>query len=98
MSGVDRYPDKIKVASWVQEMFPQLKHNYTESETQSQNNNNTLLIENDAVAALASGTNGKLHGVVVISGTGMIVLGYAKDGVTHKRSGGWGYCLTYTTY
>jgi len=87
MSGVDRPQDIIKVASWVKECFPSLE--FTESGHQS----NTILVENDAVAALASGTNGRRFGTVVISGTGMIVLAYTKDGKTHKRSGGWGPLL-----
>ncbi len=94
MSGVDRASDKVKVAAWVSEMFPSLEHHYQEPENTLAQQSNTILIENDAVAALASGTNGKLHGAVVISGTGMIVLAYKEDGITHKRSGGWGYQST----
>ncbi|KAI3776048.1 hypothetical protein L1987_45808 [Smallanthus sonchifolius] len=44
-------------------------------------------VENDAVAALASGTMGKLHGCVLIAGTGTIAYGYTKDGREARASG-----------
>jgi N-acetylglucosamine kinase-like BadF-type ATPase len=46
------------------------------------------VIENDALAALAAGA-GELFGVVVISGTGMIVYGVNRHG-ERRRAGGWG--------
>jgi N-acetylmuramic acid 6-phosphate etherase len=42
--------------------------------------------------ALASGTSSELYGVVVISGTGMIVYGVDKTG-QRRRAGGWGALL-----
>jgi len=79
MSGVDRPADKILVTSWIKEILPHLSES-------------SIHIYSDAVAALASGTNGILHGVVVISGTGMISYGFEKS-VKEKRAGGWGPLL-----
>jgi N-acetylglucosamine kinase-like BadF-type ATPase len=50
-----------------------------------------VLIFNDSVSALSSGTLGKMHGIVAISGTGMIVCGM--NGAQTVRSGGWGPML-----
>lgn len=36
-------------------------------------------VHNDAIAALATGTGGKLHGCVLIAGTGTIAYGVAED-------------------
>lgn len=49
-------------------------------------------MENDSVAALASGTMGKLHGCVLISGTGSIACGFTNDG-RESRAGGAGPIL-----
>jgi N-acetylglucosamine kinase-like BadF-type ATPase len=73
MSGVDRPDDKQVVLAWMKEVLPKA----------------TASITNDAVVALASGTGGNLHGIVVISGTGTIALGY-KNGEGPKRAQGWG--------
>ena len=48
-----------------------------------------VVVANDAAAALASGTRGRLHGVVLISGTGTIACGYTEDGA-RARAAGWG--------
>ena len=58
-----------------------------------------LLVENDAVAAMASGTMGKLHGCVLIAGTGTIAYGYNEDGRKARAAGAgpilgdWGRCV-----
>jgi N-acetylglucosamine kinase-like BadF-type ATPase len=44
-------------------------------------------VENDAVAALASGTMGKLHGCVLIAGTGSIAYGVTEDGKEARAAG-----------
>lgn len=44
-------------------------------------------VHNDAVAAMASGTMGKLHGCVLIAGTGTIAYGYTEDGREARASG-----------
>lgn len=44
-------------------------------------------VENDAVAALASGTMGKLHGCVLIAGTGCIAYGVTEDGKVARAAG-----------
>ncbi|CAL5409333.1 unnamed protein product [Camellia sinensis] len=46
-----------------------------------------LYVHNDAVAALASGTLGKLHGCVLIAGTGCIACGFAEDGQEARAAG-----------
>ncbi|MCI08298.1 N-acetyl-D-glucosamine kinase-like, partial [Trifolium medium] len=42
---------------------------------------------NDAVAALASGTMGRLHGCVLIAGTGSIAYGFTEDGKEARAAG-----------
>ncbi|KAL3643747.1 hypothetical protein CASFOL_014562 [Castilleja foliolosa] len=46
-----------------------------------------IYVKNDAVAALASGTMGKLHGCVLISGTGCIAYGFTEDGREARAAG-----------
>jgi len=78
--------------NWVQQIFEeQFQEQKMTLTTQPK-----ILLYNDAIIALASGTKGKLRGCVVISGTGMIVAGYNQlpDGkVITKRCGGWGPLL-----
>ena len=52
-------------------------------------NDATIIIENDAVIALYSGTLGR-EGIVQIAGTGTITMGYDSKHNIH-RVGGWGY-------
>ena len=73
MAGVDRPSDKERVQGWVHEVIPKVH----------------VQTSNDAVIALASGTKGKLFGVVVISGTGTISVGFDAKGET-ARAAGWG--------
>lgn len=47
-----------------------------------------IYVQNDAVAALASGTMGKLHGCVLVAGTGSIAYGFSKDGKEARAAGG----------
>ena len=47
----------------------------------------TVIVENDAVAALCSGTGGELSGIVVISGTGSIGFGATPGGAQRFRAG-----------
>jgi len=76
MAGVDRPEDKIKLEKWIREILP--------------NPALKVKIDNDAIIALVSGTK-KLHGIVVIAGTGSIVVGVNKGVVS--RAGGWGPLL-----
>lgn len=46
-----------------------------------------LYVQNDSVAALASGTMGKLHGCVLIAGTGTIAYGFTEDGREARAAG-----------
>jgi N-acetylglucosamine kinase-like BadF-type ATPase len=53
-----------------------------------------LQMHNDGVLALTSGTRGILHGIVVISGTGSIAVGFhEKKGDRQFRASGWGPLL-----
>lgn len=63
-----------------------------------------VYVQNDAVAALASGTMGKLHGCVLVAGTGCIAYGFSEDGKEARAAGGgpilgdWGrYVLNFST-
>lgn len=62
-----------------------------------------LYVQNDAVAALASGTKGKLHGCVLIAGTGSIAYGFTEDGREARAAGAgpilgdWGRYFLYTS-
>lgn len=74
-SGVDHPKDQHRILNWLREIFP---------------NHVRLFVENDAVAALASGTMGKLHGCVLIAGTGTIAYGFTEDGREARAAGaGW---------
>jgi N-acetylglucosamine kinase-like BadF-type ATPase len=75
-SGVDRPLDRERMTGWLRAQFPSA----------------ALAIHNDAVIALASGTRGEIFGVVLISGTGMIVYGFDQKG-NRQRAGGWGALL-----
>jgi N-acetylglucosamine kinase-like BadF-type ATPase len=77
MAGVDRPADKAPLEKFVRSVITQsgLK----------------VVIENDGITALASGTQGVLDGIVVISGTGTITLG-VHQGARH-RCQGWGAIL-----
>lgn len=60
-----------------------------------------FFVQNDAVAALASGTMGKLHGCVLIAGTGTIAYGFTEDGRDARAAGAgpvlgdWGRYLNF---
>ncbi|KAJ9140877.1 hypothetical protein P3X46_031469 [Hevea brasiliensis] len=72
ISGVNHPTDQERVLSWLRKIFP---------------SHVKLYVQNDAVAALASGTMGKLHGCVLIAGTGCISYGIAEDGREARASG-----------
>ena len=76
ISGVDRPEDHAQVQQWLAEILPDVP----------------AFLYNDAVVALASGTRGQLYGIVLISGTGMIAMGYNRRG-ERRRAGGWGAIL-----
>ena len=76
MSGVDRPDDRARAQAWLDDLLPRRTH----------------VLENDGVAALAAGTGGRRFGIVIISGTGMIALGFNAAGV-RARAGGWGALL-----
>ncbi len=75
-AGVDRPGDRARMESWLRALLPAA----------------VVRVENDAVAALASGAGGATYGVVLISGTGMIVYGFDRAG-RRARAGGWGALL-----
>ncbi|XP_010519065.1 PREDICTED: N-acetyl-D-glucosamine kinase isoform X4 [Tarenaya hassleriana] len=72
VSGVNHPSDQERVSNWIRGIFPSRVKVY---------------VQNDAVAALASGTMGKLHGCVLIAGTGCIAYGFDGDGREARASG-----------
>lgn len=72
VSGVNHQTDQHRILSWLREIFP---------------SHVKLFVQNDAVAALASGTMGKLHGCVLIAGTGTIAYGFLEDGREARAAG-----------
>ncbi|XP_076926217.1 uncharacterized protein LOC143589291 [Bidens hawaiensis] len=73
VSGVNHSKDQERIINWLRDIFP---------------SNVKLYVRNDAVAALASGSMGKLHGCVLISGTGSIAYGCSEDGKDARAAGG----------
>ncbi|XP_073150599.1 uncharacterized protein [Henckelia pumila] len=72
ISGVNHPLDQERILSWMRPIFsPNVK----------------IYVQNDAVAALASGTMGKLHGCVLIAGTGCIAYGFTEDGREARAAG-----------
>ena len=57
-----------------------------------ENDGINIVIENDAMCALASGTYGD-SGIVLIAGTGSIAYSYMKETNELDRVGGWGYII-----
>jgi len=76
MAGVERPQDVEKWEHYVKSLLPNLA---------------SIRIVNDAEVALASGTNGVLDGICVISGTGHIVVGFHQG--KSCRCAGWGPML-----
>jgi hypothetical protein len=76
MSGCDRPSDIQLIQNWIKTVVPTAQ----------------VDVYNDSVGALAGATFGRLYGVVLIAGTGMIAMGYAGTSATEepKRTGGWG--------
>ncbi|XP_009402565.1 uncharacterized protein LOC103986320 [Musa acuminata AAA Group] len=72
VSGVNHPTDQQRILDWLRDIFP---------------NSVKFYVENDAVAALASGTMGKLHGCVLIAGTGTIAYGFTEDGKEARAAG-----------
>lgn len=72
VSGVNHSSDQERILSWLRAIFP---------------GDVKCFVHNDAVAAMASGTMGKLHGCVLIAGTGTIAYGYTEDGREARASG-----------
>lgn len=72
VSGVNHPTDVERIMNWLRDIFP--------SHVQ-------FFVQNDAVAALASGTMGKLHGCVLIAGTGTIAYGFTEDGRDARAAG-----------
>jgi len=69
---ISRFLNLIPILNFCRDIFP---------------NHVKLFVENDAVAALACGTMGKLHGCVLIAGTGTIAYGFTEDGREARASG-----------
>lgn len=72
VAGVNHPTDQQRILDWLSDIF---------------SSDVEFFVENDAVAALASGTMGKLHGCVLIAGTGTIAYAYTEDGREARASG-----------
>ncbi|MCO5577390.1 hypothetical protein L7F22_031222 [Adiantum nelumboides] len=72
LSGVDNSSDQQCILQWLREIFP---------------GDVSLAVHNDSVAALASGTLGRLHGCVLVAGTGAIAFGVSEDGREARAAG-----------
>ncbi|KAB2610841.1 N-acetyl-D-glucosamine kinase [Pyrus ussuriensis x Pyrus communis] len=72
LSGVNHPTDQQRILDWLRDIFP---------------SHVRLYVQNDAVAALACGTLGKLHGCVLIAGTGTIAYGFTEDGREARAAG-----------
>ncbi|XP_042438460.1 N-acetyl-D-glucosamine kinase-like isoform X1 [Zingiber officinale] len=72
ISGVNHPSDQHRIINWLRNIFPDKVAFY---------------VENDAVAAMASGTMGKLHGCVLIAGTGTIAYAFTEDGKQARAAG-----------
>lgn len=77
MAGADRPADKAFLEKIIRE--------HIAPETR-------LLIVNDAVVAMVAVLK-RLHGILLIAGTGSICLGYNESSGTSTRCGGWGHLL-----
>jgi len=96
MSGVDSEEDMNIVKEWILQILTE--HRTTFQTDQPLLEFPPLFVFNDATTALASGTGGRLHGCVVICGTGTIVVGFNES--LHdprvpqpRRASGWGPLL-----
>ncbi|XP_010907330.2 uncharacterized protein [Elaeis guineensis] len=72
IAGVNHSTDQQRILDWLRNIFP---------------SHVKIFVENDAVAALASGTMGKIHGCVLIAGTGTIAYGFTEDGREARAAG-----------
>eukprot|EP00823_Brevimastigomonas_motovehiculus_P008173 TRINITY_DN7452_c0_g1_i1.p1 TRINITY_DN7452_c0_g1~~TRINITY_DN7452_c0_g1_i1.p1 ORF type:complete len:318 (-),score=78.54 TRINITY_DN7452_c0_g1_i1:208-1161(-) len=74
MSGCDTPKDVAMFESWAKEILP----------------NAFIRAFNDAAGGLSAGTEGHLYGIVVISGTGTIAMGFGGPVQPTARAAGWG--------
>lgn len=72
VSGVNHPTDQQRILNWFRDIFP---------------SHVKLYVRNDAAAALASGTMGRLSGCVLIAGTGCIAYGFTDDGREARAAG-----------
>lgn len=76
MAGLDWPEDERLIEQLAKELFPAIP----------------VRVVHDSTIALVGGTDGKGSGIVVISGTGSIVVGYHPSGRI-ERANGWGHLL-----
>ena len=74
ISGCNTPADAAMLEGWVAELFS------------SSEQLPVIRSYNDSIAALASGTNGELHGIVVIAGTGQMAKGFNKHNLTNTTN------------
>ncbi|KAF7120022.1 hypothetical protein RHSIM_Rhsim13G0121900 [Rhododendron simsii] len=97
VSGVNHPTDQERVLNWLSAARKIVSKNIFWHQQLLNSCNNSLrdifpshvklYVHNDAVAALASGTYGKLHGCVLIAGTGCIAYGFTEDGQEARAAG-----------
>ena len=103
LSGTDRQEDKEMVKRWFTEdnkrriRVLDISGRVTPPTTDDNNDDSecVLIIENDSLSALCSGTGGDRNGIVLIAGTGTIAVAYKSftnvDSQTLSvRAAGWG--------
>lgn len=76
MAGLDRPEDEQIIDRMAKSLLPKVP----------------VRVVHDSTIALVGGTGGKDHGVVIISGTGSIIVGYHPSGQI-ERASGWGHLL-----
>ena len=76
MAGLDRAEDEQIIQGIAKQLLPKIP----------------VKVVHDSTIALVGGTAGKQFGVVIISGTGSIAVGYHPSGRI-ERAGGWGHLL-----
>ncbi len=90
LAGVDSETDKSRILNIFLQIIKKFRNSNNKSLVWNVNPDD-IILTNDAVIALAGGIEENI-GIVVIVGTGAIVYGRNKDGMT-ARVDGWGYLL-----
>ncbi|KAG6536239.1 hypothetical protein ZIOFF_001290 [Zingiber officinale] len=88
ISGVNHPSDQHRIINWLRLLYwEKLGDNEDVGILNIFPDKVAFYVENDAVAAMASGTMGKLHGCVLIAGTGTIAYAFTEDGKQARAAG-----------